>query len=94
MRGARGSRAQARDSCARHSQLIYILTLSVPGAQRAPLAQLVEQLILNQRVVGSSPSRRTNLLGPNELQRWDLFFYLIHTQRVLTLFEKSLSKSH
>src|SRR5512133_2109180 len=31
-------------------------------ALRAPLAQLAEQLTLNQRVGGSIPSRRTNLL--------------------------------
>ena len=32
--------------------------------ERAPLAQLVEQVILNHRVVGSSPPRRTIFLSP------------------------------
>ena len=35
----------------------------VPAAARGPLAQLVEQLTLNQRVGGSSPPRPTNLFG-------------------------------
>ena len=36
-------------------------------APRAPLAQLAEQLTLNQRVGGSIPSRRTNLLVKEHL---------------------------
>ena len=39
--------------------------ISFPGRQRAPLAQLAEQRTLNPRVVGSSPTRRTDRYGPD-----------------------------
>ena len=46
------------------SYLCIINSLSnFEGAECAPLAQLVEQLTLNQRVPGSSPRWRTNLAG-------------------------------
>jgi hypothetical protein len=38
----------------------------MPGRHPAPLAQLAEQLTLNQRVVGSSPT------GGNDLRRFPI----------------------
>ena len=37
---------------------------------RGPLAQLVEQLTLNQRVVGSNPTRPTTTLPVKKLKNW------------------------
>src|ERR1700694_4852822 len=37
-----------------------VIVASAVSADQAPLAQLVEQLTLNQRVGGSKPSRRTS----------------------------------
>ncbi len=42
-------------------------TLSLVASLYPPIAQLVEQLALNEKVLGSIPSGRTNL---NEVKSW------------------------
>jgi hypothetical protein len=41
----------------------------LPGVLSGPLAQLVEQLTLNQRVAGSSPARLTTIFGNSCLEK-------------------------
>ena len=43
----------------RESGMVTVFSFEGAAVQNAPLAQLVEQLTLNQWVLGSSPRRRT-----------------------------------
>ena len=54
----RRGEAEARVVC-RLSEAVSTITTSKPNAEKVSLAQLVEQLTLNQRVEGSSPSGDT-----------------------------------
>ena len=59
--GAEGHRfksCQAHQTQARDSSRTQISATHIPGG---PLAQLVEQLTLNQRAVGSTPTRPTKI---------------------------------
>ena len=54
----RRGEAEARVVC-RLSEAVSTIATSKPNAEKVSLAQLVEQLTLNQRVEGSSPSGDT-----------------------------------
>ena len=61
--GAEGHRfksCQAHQTQARDSSRTQISATHIPGG---PLAQLVEQLTLNQRAVGSTPTRPTKFFN-------------------------------
>jgi hypothetical protein len=63
--GAEGHRfksCQAHQTQARNSSRTQISATHIPGG---PLAQLVEQLTLNQRAVGSTPTRPTKINHQN-----------------------------
>jgi hypothetical protein len=53
-------------------------------APRAPLAQLAEQLTLNQRVGGSIPSRRTTFLVRSRLQAQAIASLPVNSQLTVT----------
>src|SRR4029077_3254021 len=61
--GAEGHRfksCQAHQQTGRESHRTQISATHIPGG---PLAQLVEQLTLNQRAVGSTPTRPTKIIN-------------------------------
>src|SRR6185295_9869681 len=61
--GAEGHRfksCQAHQTQARDSSITQLSATHIPGG---PLAQLVEQLTLNQRAVGSTPTRPTKFFN-------------------------------